>query len=90
MLEEQDLPCKVFVDTMTDEACLKYGSIPERLYIIHEGKIAYAGGTGPFYYSIPELEHWLKCFKNKIRYVPPKKGFFDFDKESGKAMKLKN
>ncbi len=87
MLEEQDLPCKVYVDTMTDEACLKYGSIPERLYVIHEGKVAYAGGTGPFYYSVPELEYWLKCFKSKITYNPPKKGFFDVDKQSGKAIK---
>ena len=37
---------------MTDEACKAYGSLPDRLYIVHEGKIAYQGGLGPFEYEV--------------------------------------
>ncbi len=73
--ETPGLPCKVYVDTMTDEACLKYGGIPERLHVIHNGKIAYSGRTGPFFYTVDELEYWLKCYKNKTEYNPESKSF---------------
>ncbi len=60
---------------MSDEACLKYGGIPERLHVIHNGKIAYSGRTGPFFYNVGEVEYWLKCYKNKTDYNPNSKSF---------------
>ncbi len=63
--EEENLPCKVYVDKMTNEANLSYGAIPERLYVILDGNIAYAGGFGPMYYKLEEVVNWLDVFKNK-------------------------
>ena len=54
------LPCPVFVDTMENAANVAYAAIPERLYIIKEGKVAFVGGDGPMNYSIPEMEKALR------------------------------
>ena len=37
---------------MTDDACKAYGSLPDRLYIVHRGKVVYQGGRGPFEYKV--------------------------------------
>jgi hypothetical protein len=45
------------VDTMDDTVNLTYGGWPNRLYLVgKDGKIAYAGGQGPFEYRPPELK----------------------------------
>ena len=43
---------KLLADLMTDDACKAYGSFPDRLYVVHRGKIAYQGGRGPFGYKV--------------------------------------
>ena len=60
MLAEKNLPCPLVVDTMTNEAALDYGTLPERLYIILDGKIVYAGGRDPWNYKPSEVKEWLK------------------------------
>ena len=48
---------------MEDKANKAYGALPERLYILFNGKITYMGGQGPFGYKINEVEFWLKNHK---------------------------
>ena len=48
---------------MSNEACMKYGAFPERLFIVHEKKIAFLCGQGPFDYDLEGVEKWLKEFK---------------------------
>ena len=67
ILEEEDLACPVYVDTMTDEANMLYGEIPERLYIIEDQGIAYAGNIGPWGYNVTEVEVWLKSYKERVQ-----------------------
>ena len=38
-----------------------FAALPERLYIISEGKIAYQGGPGPFEYNVDEIALWLEA-----------------------------
>lgn len=45
------------VDEIDDRVNHAYRAWPDRLYVIDEkGRIAYAGGRGPFYFSCDELE----------------------------------
>ncbi len=59
-----------FVDPIDDAAGKAYAAAPERLYIIRNGKIAYKGGEGPFYYDLDEvidfLNHNLHIKKRKL------------------------
>ena len=48
---------------MDNKANKAYGALPERLYILLNGKIAYMGGQGPFGYKIDEVEDWLTNHK---------------------------
>ena len=50
----------VLVDDMDNKCSKAFAALPERLYIIREGKIIYQGGMGPYFYSIKELEDQLK------------------------------
>ncbi len=40
---------------MSNEAQIKYAAMPERLYIVQNGKIVYEGGPGPICYDIHEM-----------------------------------
>lgn len=52
------MPC--VVDTMDNKVDKLYAGWPERLFVIGEnGRIAYAGGEGPFGYKPEEVEKWL-------------------------------
>ena len=54
---ELDLPMPALVDTLDDAVNKAYRGWPDRLYLVDtEGKIAYAGGRGPFYFSPNEWE----------------------------------
>ena len=44
---------------MEHEAEKKYQGLPERLYVIMDNKIVYAGGLGPFNYSVDEVDTFL-------------------------------
>ena len=45
------------MDNAVDKA---YAAWPERLFVVGvDGKIAYAGGQGPFEFKTEELRQWL-------------------------------
>ena len=50
------MECPTLVDNMNDEANFAYGALPERLYIIYDGKIAFEGGIGPLWYDIDKMK----------------------------------
>jgi iodothyronine deiodinase-like protein len=59
-VQRQKYPLPFGIDDMNDAADRAYSAWPERLYIIDEhGRIAYAGGMGPFKYDPEEVRAWL-------------------------------
>jgi Iodothyronine deiodinase len=59
-VRRQKYPLPFGIDDMNNAADLAYSAWPERLYIIDEhGRIAYAGGMGPFNYEPEEVRAWL-------------------------------
>lgn len=62
LLQLEQLPGPLLVDNMKDEASRYYGSFPDRLYIVLDGKIVYQGGVGPHGYLPARVEDWLDCF----------------------------
>src|SRR5258708_3633516 len=58
-VQRQKYPLPFGIDDMNDAADHAYSAWPERLYIIDErGRIAYAGGMGPFKYEPEEVRAW--------------------------------
>jgi hypothetical protein len=50
----------MLLDGMDNDAEEKYISWPDRLYIIGaDGKVAYQGGLGPFYFNVDEFDQEL-------------------------------
>jgi type I thyroxine 5'-deiodinase len=47
------------VDSMDDNANLAYGAVPERLYIILDGRVVYKGREGPHGYHPEGVEDFL-------------------------------
>jgi hypothetical protein len=59
-VSRQKYPLPFGIDDMNNAADLAYSAWPERLYVIDEhGRIAYAGGMGPFNYEPEEVRSWL-------------------------------
>ena len=58
--DDEDFPAPIVVDTMDNEANHAYGALPDRLYIVKDGKIAYVGGQGPYGYNLKETEERLR------------------------------
>lgn len=71
----------LFMDTMDNNTNEKYAALPERLFILHEGKISYIGGVGPVNYHPEEVENWLQRFERRAM-----KERFDMFKYSQKTM----
>ena len=65
ILKSSGCPAPIMVDTMEDEADKAYGALPERLFIVQEGKIVYEGGMGPDHYDLTEVKRWLEKWKNE-------------------------
>ncbi|KAM4629103.1 type I iodothyronine deiodinase isoform 2-T2 [Polymixia lowei] len=63
ILVEKDPLCPVVVDEMTDVTAMKYGALPERLFVLQAGKIIYKGGMGPRGYSPLEVRSLLEKMK---------------------------
>lgn len=63
ILKSSQCPVPILVDTMEDEANQAYGAFPERLFIVHKGKIVYEGGMGPYYYDLTEVRKWLEKWR---------------------------
>ena len=61
---------RLFMDTMDNSVNEKYAALPERLFILYEGKLAYIGGTGPMLYRPSEVEEWLQRFERQIKRLP--------------------
>ncbi len=60
-------PLPFGIDDMGNAAESAYSAWPERLYIVDEhGKIAYAGGMGPFHYDPSEARAWLEKKFGKV------------------------
>jgi len=62
LLQLETLPGPLLVDNMENEASKSYGSFPDRLYIVLNGKIVYQGGVGPHGYNTADIESWLSSF----------------------------
>ena len=69
LLDDEDLrpPGTFLIDKMDTEAELLYGALPERLYIVMDGLIKYAGRRGPDGYKIDEVKAWLEAFRGKTQ-----------------------
>ena len=51
----------ILVDDISNTANAAYAAWPERIYVIdREGRIAYKGGMGPFYFEPEELREVLE------------------------------
>jgi len=50
---------ELWLDGMDNRAALMFKAEPERLYIVKDKKIAYAGGVGPFGYIPEKIEAFL-------------------------------
>ena len=62
-----ELEMEVIVDTLDDKVNLEYGGWPTRLYLVgKDGKIAYAGGRGPFGFKPDELEDAIIEEMNRV------------------------
>ena len=65
--QDTQMECPILVDNMNDDANLAYGALPERLYIIHDRKIAYEGGKGPISYNLEEMKEALDKVLRKMK-----------------------
>ena len=45
---------------MDNKAGTAYAAMPERLYVVLDGKIVYEGDQGPFGYRLEEVEQFLE------------------------------
>ena len=67
-MTDLDMPMPAIVDRLDDEVNRAYGAWPDRLYLVgRDGKIAYAGGQGPFLFSADELERAIEAEQKKLQ-----------------------
>jgi len=66
MKSDCNLKFPILVDMMDNSVSLKYAAFPERLYVVLDGTVVYAGGAGPFFYSIKELEGFIQNYTSNI------------------------
>ncbi|KAI5938229.1 Type I iodothyronine deiodinase [Manis javanica] len=52
--------CPVVVDTMKNQSSQQYAALPERLYVLQEGRILYKGKPGPWNYHPEEVRAVLE------------------------------
>lgn len=53
-------------DPATEELNLKYEAAPEKLVYVHNGKVLFATGQGPFQYSLKGLARFLETQHSKM------------------------
>ena len=59
-VEAMDVKTPTLVDDIRNTANACYAASPERIYIIDtDGRIAYKGGMGPFYFEPKEIEDFF-------------------------------
>ena len=65
---ELKLPIPTIVDTVDDHANKAYKGWPDRLYLVGtDGRLAYAGGRGPFYFSPNEFQASVDALLKKAK-----------------------
>ena len=58
---------RTYVDEMDDAVMTAYAAWPERLYLVgQDGRIAYAGGPGPFGFILAELKNAISLLKEDL------------------------
>ncbi len=58
---------RTYVDEMDDAVMAAYAAWPERLYLLgQDGRVAYAGGRGPFGFIPAELKHAISLLKGNL------------------------
>lgn len=62
-LRTPDMESPVLVDPMDNQNSRMYAAVPERLYIIYNSTIVYAGTWGPMNYKPSEVKNWLQKFR---------------------------
>ncbi|XP_021017118.1 type I iodothyronine deiodinase isoform X2 [Mus caroli] len=62
--------CPVVVDTMQNQSSQLYAALPERLYVVQEGRIRYKGKAGPWNYNPEEVRAVLEELCTPPRHVP--------------------
>ena len=75
-LKDVKLDLPALLDGIDDEAATAYASLPDRMYLVgQDGKVAYAGGRGPFGFKPNELaaaiEKEVKLMKSKPAVKAP-------------------
>lgn len=63
ILIQKEPLCPVVVDDMSNVAAIKYGAMPERLYVLQAGKVVYKGKVGPWGYNPQEVRSFLEKTK---------------------------
>uniref|UniRef100_A0A3Q3VJD6 Iodothyronine deiodinase n=1 Tax=Mola mola TaxID=94237 RepID=A0A3Q3VJD6_MOLML len=63
ILVQKNPLCPVVVDEMSNASAIKYGALPERLYVLRAGKVVYKGQMGPWGYSPLEVRSFLEKSK---------------------------
>ena len=59
---ELNLPMPAVLDRLDDKVNKAYHGWPDRLYLVGaDGKIAYAGGRGPFFFNTDTLEDAIRA-----------------------------
>uniref|UniRef100_A0A2K6FJT0 Iodothyronine deiodinase n=1 Tax=Propithecus coquereli TaxID=379532 RepID=A0A2K6FJT0_PROCO len=64
MLLARSPQCPVVVDTMQNQSSQLYAALPERLYVLQEGRILYKGKYGPWNYHPEEVRAVLEKLAN--------------------------
>ncbi|CAK7318544.1 Type I iodothyronine deiodinase [Vulpes lagopus] len=60
LLLDRAPPCPVVVDTMRNQSSQFYAALPERLFVLQEGRILYKGKPGPWNYHPEEVRAVLE------------------------------
>lgn len=63
ILVQKEPLCPVVVDEMNNVTAIKYGALPERLYMLQAGKVVYKGSRGPWGYNPLEVRSFLEKMK---------------------------
>lgn len=72
LLLDRDPQCPVVVDTMENQSSQLYAALPERLYVLQEGRILYKGKPGPWDYQPQEVRAVLEKLRGKCGQTLPK------------------
>jgi hypothetical protein len=64
LLLDEGCPCPLLIDTMDNAGAIQYAAVPERLFIIYDDVIQYAGqGAGPENYKPEAVVQWLTDYR---------------------------